>query len=125
MCSPLAISIGATLVGALFGRKLGSARNVGRATTAARGVGRAARERGDIKRAEERVEALKEQLAELEARFAEDVTELEVELDPDAFECQELTVAPRKADLDVERLLLAWTPWQIDADGIAEPLYRV
>ena len=32
------------LLGALFGRKLGSARNVGRATTAARGAGRTARD---------------------------------------------------------------------------------
>jgi hypothetical protein len=37
------ISIGATVVGALFGRKLGSVGNVGRATTAMRGVSRSAR----------------------------------------------------------------------------------
>lgn len=119
-----AISIGATLVGALFGRKLGSSRNVGRATTAMRGVGRAARERGDIQRAEERVEALQEQLATLETRFGDDVADLEVAAGPDTFECEEMIVAPRKADLDVERLLLAWAPWRVGPDGIAEPLYR-
>jgi hypothetical protein len=118
------ISIGATLVGALFGRKLASSRNVGRATTAARSLGRAASERGDIARAEERVEALQEQLAEIEARFEDDVAGLEVELDPGTFECEAFRVAPAKADLDVERLLLVWAPWHVDADGIAEPLFR-
>ena len=40
-----AISIGSTILGALFGRKLTSASGVGRATTAMRGAGRATRER--------------------------------------------------------------------------------
>ena len=50
------ISIGASVVGALFGRKLASRTNVGRAATAMRGIGRAADERGDVGRAEERAE---------------------------------------------------------------------
>ena len=53
------ISIGATLVGALFGRKSST---VGRAATAARSMSSAAKEKGDIARAQERVEALEEQL---------------------------------------------------------------
>ena len=44
-----AISMGATLVGALFGRKSMSA-SIGRATTTARGVGRTMREREDVER---------------------------------------------------------------------------
>src|SRR5690606_2801120 len=65
-----AISIGASVVGALFGRKLGSATNVGRATTAARGVGRIADERSDVARAQEGLETLREQLAALARALA-------------------------------------------------------
>jgi hypothetical protein len=56
-----AVSIGATLVGALFGRKALSASTLGRATTAARGVSRTMKESGDVQRASESVEAVREQ----------------------------------------------------------------
>ena len=50
-----AVSIGATVIGALFGRKAISAGTIGRATTAARGFGRSAKEmRGCSARAAER-----------------------------------------------------------------------
>jgi hypothetical protein len=118
-----AISIGTTLVGALFGRRLGSAANVGRAATAARGVSRAARERGDIARAEERVADLRSELAGLEAELALDVARLET----DAAEpvLQPLRITPRKSDLDVERVSLVWLPWQAASDGPEQALYRI
>ena len=72
-----AISIGATVVGAMFGRKLGSMGNVGRATTAMRGAGRAAREQGDIGPAKEKASALRTQLTELERKFEDDIEALE------------------------------------------------
>jgi hypothetical protein len=118
-----AISIGASLVGALFGRKLASAGNVGRATTAARGVGRAARERGDIARAEERTETLREELAALEAQLAADVAALETGGDADALELEEVRIAPRKSDLGGEPVLLVWTPWSVADTGAAEPVF--
>ena len=43
-----AVSIGATLVGALFGRKAISVGTLGRATTAARGMSRTMKEAGDV-----------------------------------------------------------------------------
>jgi len=118
------ISIGATVVGALFGRKLLGSRSVGRATTAARGFGRAARERGDIARAEERVEDLREELAELEKEFEADVDALRAEIDPTAFNVEEVAVRPRKADLAIDRILLVWEPWNVDDSGIAEPTFQ-
>ncbi|MHC5004265.1 MAG: ATP-binding protein, partial [Planctomycetota bacterium] len=115
-----AVSVGATILGALFGRKLGS---VGKATTAARGAGRAAREKGDIDRAEETVEALREKLAALEAELQDELDGVKKRLDSTAMELEELSVAPRKTDLAVDRLALAWTPWRVDATGIAEPMF--
>jgi hypothetical protein len=33
-------------------------------------------------------------------------------------------VAPRKGDLDVEPLRLAWVPWRVGPDGVAERLFE-
>ncbi len=117
-----AISLGATIVGALFGRKLGVG-SVGRATTAARGASRAARERSDVARAEEKTEILRDQLQQLEADFESDSRSLSSgSIDDVAIE--EIRVAARKSDIDVEELVLLWTPWRIDGDGIAEPAHE-
>ena len=120
-----AISIGATVVGALFGRKLGSLGNVGRATTAMRGAGRAARERGDIARAKEKAGVLRTQLKELEQKFEDDIEALEGTIDIDALDVSEMRVACRKTDLDIQPLMVVWTPWRVGPEGIAEPAYDV
>ena len=105
-----AVSIGATVVWALFGRKLGSATSVGRAATAARGVGRAASERDDIARATERAAELRARLADLEREFEAETAQLQTAIDSAAAPLEELRVAPRKSDIDVHPLSLVWVP---------------
>ncbi len=105
-----AVSVGATILGALLGRKLGSVGNIGRATTAARGAGRITREKGDVRRADENVEELRQRLEELEAEFQEELRALRGEIVVDAFECDEQWIAPRKTDLTVDQLALVWKP---------------
>ena len=46
-----AISVGASIFGAIFGRKVFSQKNIGRASSSARRVGRVAREREDVEQA--------------------------------------------------------------------------
>jgi len=118
-----AISVGATVLGALFGRKLGSLGNVGRATTAARGAGRAARERADVARARDDADALRQQLEQLEAEFEGQLAAVRQRLGDEEVVCEELLIRPRKTDLAVERVALVWTPWRVGAEGIAEPDY--
>jgi len=117
-----AISIGSTILGALMGRKLTS---VGSATTAARGASRASRERGDIQRAIDEMEAQQEKLRAMEDDFQQSLEKMEEKLDPSALEFSEINVRPRKSDIVVHELGLAWTPWRVDADGIAEPLFNM
>jgi hypothetical protein len=116
-----AVSMGATLLGAIFGRKLTSVGNVGRATTTARGAGRAARERGDVARARENVEILRGQIAELEREFQESLEEARTDVDDSILEFEELAIRPKKADISIERVALVWTPWRVSKDGVAEP----
>jgi hypothetical protein len=105
-----AISVGATVLGALFGRKVASVGTVGRATTSVRGVGRAAREKDDIARAKNRLEELHEQLGALEDEFEREAESLDVLANPESLELKEVVVRPRKADIAVGRVALVWTP---------------
>jgi hypothetical protein len=83
---------------------------MGRATTAMRGAGRASRERDDIRRAEESVVALRGQRAELEEEFARETEALRDRFEIGALEVETVAVAPRKADITINRLVLAWLP---------------
>ena len=116
-----AVSIGATLLGALFGRKAASAGTVGRATTAARGIGRAASERGDIERAKANIDSAERELEELEERLRAEIATLEFE--PDAAEIEPISVAPRKSDIEAEVPVLVWCPWLVGSDGRCEPAW--
>ena len=97
------ISMGATVLGAIFG-----SRGMGRATTAARGAGRVAREREDVRRAEDEVRDLEEAHRELEVELEEEVRSLEADGALDAPEVEEVIVRPRKSDIEVSDLKLAW-----------------
>jgi hypothetical protein len=106
-----AVSLGASVLGALFGRKLASATNVGRAASVARSAGRAAREREDIARAEESAEAIAAQRKELEAQFQAELDALRGGgSDVERLEIAAISVAPRKGDLSVDSLALLWLP---------------
>jgi hypothetical protein len=103
-----AISIGATVLGALFGRKAMSVGNVGRATTAVRGAGRAMREREDIQRASESVAAVQERLAALQQEFDQEAARVQSECDPVTLAFERLQIRPRKTDITVSEVALAW-----------------
>jgi hypothetical protein len=100
-----AVDFGLTLAGALFGRKLGSVTNVKRATQTARSASRTSREHGDVVRAQEDLAEQKEKLARLEAELAEKTAALAA--GPEV-KIEILSLAPRKSDIRVERLALAW-----------------
>jgi hypothetical protein len=119
-----AISVGATVLGALFGRKAVSVGTVGRASTAARGVGRAAREKGDIERAQQEVEGLQAQLDALAAELEQELEAVRASMEEGIADVSEKTITPRKADIAIGKVALAWTPWRVDEHGIAEPAYR-
>jgi hypothetical protein len=69
---------------------------------------RAVREREDIGRAQEGVEAKRQQLADLQAEFESAAKGLDAAPDPSSLRLDEVSVAPRKGDLSVTRLALAW-----------------
>ena len=118
-----AISMGATVLGALFGRKVASVGTVGRATTAVRGVGRSAREKDDIERAKRDLDALQQKLLDLEAELEQEVAVLADAFQAERYEITAKTIRPRKTDIAVGHFGLVWLPHRVAADGTVEPAY--
>ncbi|MEM7244099.1 MAG: DUF87 domain-containing protein [Acidobacteriota bacterium] len=118
-----AVSIGATVLGAIFGRKKLGVGTMRRAGTAVRGASRTARQRGDIAHAQAELENLQGDLETMEAQFQDELSVLEEAIVPAELDLQEVRTRPRKSDLRVDSLQLAWTPWGVSSEGIAEPLF--
>lgn len=108
-----AISFGATLLSSFLGRKSLSAGTLGRATTAVRGVGRSMKESEDVGRAQETVSAVGQQLAALNDEFKAETEAINQSFDAQAESLETIALKPKKADIAVKHLSLAWTPyWQ-------------
>lgn len=103
-----ALSWGSSLLGAVFGRKLASAANVNRAASAMRAAGRIGREKQDVTLAEENVKALQDELADLEAQFKAETDALQETGNPDRLSVEEIEIKPRKADITITQVALAW-----------------
>ena len=105
-----AISVGTSILGALFGRKKLSATNLGRVGTAARSAGRIGRESDDVSRAEQSLEVLRQRKTDLENELAQEIARLQGEFDPAAAAIDRVQVKPRKSDIQVAELALIWVP---------------
>ena len=103
-----ALSVGGSLLGALFGGRRSSAMR--KASTAARSVGRASKERGDVAHAEADVEALKDQVAAMNAELEAEIGQLEAQFDSNTIRVEIVPVRPKKADISVEDMTLVWCP---------------
>ncbi|MEM7349714.1 MAG: DUF87 domain-containing protein [Acidobacteriota bacterium] len=117
------ISVGTTLLGALLGRKKVSATNLRRAGSAFRGVGRLAKEKQDVEHAEEQLLALQQQMQDLNAELEQEVEELASRFAQDLEELDTLALKPRKTDIDVRVMALAWVPFRENRDGDLEPAW--
>lgn len=113
-----AVSVGATLLGAFTGRK-----SLSGASSAARGLGRSVNERQDVGRAEDTVEALQKQLDELNAEFQAESNALAARIDPASEALQTVSIKPKKADITVQLVALAWAPYWQDSNGNADPAF--
>ncbi len=105
-----AMTVGASVLGALFGRKTISATNVGRVATAARSVGRIGRESQDVERAKANETALHEQKAELDAAIAADVQALQDEWATEGETFERVVVKPKRGGVQVQLVALVWRP---------------
>ena len=104
-----AVSFGATVLGALLGRKTLNTGTLGRATTAARGVGRSMKEAADVQRATESVETVKRAIAKLNDQIAADVAAVTARLEQET-PLASIVVAPKRGQVEVQFVGLLWRP---------------
>lgn len=117
------ISIGATLLSAFLGRKAISGTSMGKATTAVRGLGRTIKEGKDVDRAEENVEALQQQLKELDAALQQEIQALTTEWDVETLPLDTLTVRPKKSNISTQLVTVAWVPYWSNPNGSETPAW--
>jgi hypothetical protein len=117
------VSTGTSILGALFGRKKVSVTNITRAGSAARAHTRASQQKGDIGRAEEKLEGEVAEREELEAELEQRVEEIARQYDVESIPIETIEVKPRKTDVTVETVALAWLPHAVDPNGHAEPAW--
>ncbi len=113
-----AVSIGTSILGAIFGGRSAAATRAG---SAARSAGRAMNERGDVARADESLEALTAERDALLRSIEQEAGALAGSLDPGSVVLEKIRVSPRKSDIAVGRIALAWEPWRAGADGFPRP----
>ncbi len=117
-----AISMGATILGAILGRK---ASHIGRATTSARGASRAYYEKMDIQRAQQQVEQAKSKLDDMDRQLQAEADRLGSAFDPAAETLQSVILRPKKKDIAIQWSGLLWLPyWHLETGG-AEPAFPV
>ena len=113
-----AISIGTSVLGAIFG---GRSVATTRAGSAARSAGRVFSEHGDVARAGESLESLTAERDELLRRIEQEASDLTSSLDASQIALTRIRLAPRKSDIAVGRIAIAWEPWRAGSDGFPRP----
>jgi hypothetical protein len=115
------ISFGTAILGAFLGRRAVSAGSASRVGTAMKSAGRMRQEQMDVEQARQRAEALRQQMAELEARLQADIDKFETRFDPENDVLEEIRIAPRASDIAMDLFGLAWLPYRRDDQGRLVP----
>ncbi|HQR24637.1 MAG TPA: hypothetical protein PK163_07600, partial [Steroidobacteraceae bacterium] len=87
-----AVSVGGSLLGALFGGRRGS--TFSKVSTAARGIGRATQQRADVTYAESDARAVQEQIAAVNAELEAEIERLGGEFDPNPVRIETVAIRP-------------------------------
>ena len=117
------IAMGSSVLGALLGRKAVSKTNVSRAAAAAKAASRAAQQRDGASQAAGSLESLRQKYTELQAKFQLEIENVDAALRPEALVFESSPIRPRKTDITVERVVLAWMPYHRGAEGRMEAAY--
>jgi hypothetical protein len=101
-----ALSVGATIFGALLGGRRG-ARSV---VAGARSAGRAYQQTRDVGRARDTIAAVQAEQERMQAQLDAELAKLAAARDPQTEALDEVEVRPRKSDVTVQAVALLWWP---------------
>lgn len=105
-----AISIGSTILGALFGRKKLSTSTISKAGTAMKSAGKIMKESGDVDRANENLIKLNHQITDLQDKLQDDLDLLEDKFDLTIEQLEVIKIRPRKTNISVKLFNFLWVP---------------
>lgn len=104
-----AIRVGSTILSAILGRSVTT-----RSRSAASGASKAWKESRDVERAEEKVDDLKQDLAEIEIECEKEVHLLKEAMDPMTEALEEVHLTPYKKNCSAKVVGVVWMPYRID-----------
>ena len=116
-----ALSIGQTILGALFGRK--SLPTLSQSSSAARSAARAFQQSGDVDRAQDRLADLEAQLADLHRERDARLRDLPIASHPDLLPLTKIPIRALKKNIAIAATGLAWLPYYQTSDGALEPAW--
>lgn len=104
------VSLGESILGSLFGRKLFSRTNLSKVSRTARTAGKAKQQHADVAQAEAALARLQAERAELNNKLEEELAKIAQEYHPDRLKLETVAIRPRKSDIKVEAVRLVWVP---------------
>jgi hypothetical protein len=116
------IELGTSILNTFFGRKTSRSAS-SRTASVLRGANTAYKKKADADRAEETLRQLQIDLEDLETSLRREIDEMTTQFDVTRVELESVVITPRKSDLKTRPLVFLWVPWQVDPQGIAEPMF--
>lgn len=110
------VTVMTSILGAVLGRKL----SAGSIASGTRAAGRLGAGKQDVAQAEESVEAIEARYDKLNQQFEEEAKQLMDGAAAENLKLDESSIAPKKTDITIDKLVLCWTPWIVDAKGEAQ-----
>ncbi len=76
-----------------------------------------------VDRADESLDVIRQQHADLQRQFEADTAALERSPDVSTINFRSVQLTPRKSDIAVGEVAMVWAPWRTGADGFPAPAY--
>ena len=77
----------------------------------------------DVGRAEENVDALQQQLADLDAELQQEIQSLTTQWDVETIPLETPNVRPKKSNISLKLVALAWVPYWVETGGQQTPAW--
>lgn len=104
------LSVGATILGAILGKKRISQSTISSAGTSMRRMGKISKENQEATQAEENYHVLTQQLQELQNQLNQEIAQIPSGSDPRSIQIDTVQVKPRKSDIIIDKVAIIWWP---------------
>jgi hypothetical protein len=118
-----AIAMGSALLTSVLGRKAVSTTTLNKMATTARSASRIGSNKDSMRRSQENMEIIEQQLADMEQEFRAESDKIADALDPFVIPCENQTIKPTRKDVVIQYTALGWLPYEKDSAGSIRPAW--